>query len=214
MIVRRIFAEFAAGRSLTAIARGLYRESVPTLRGGPWRQSTVSGILRNPVYVGRIRYDGETFPGHHEPLIDERHMARVQDLLDARPQKGRGRPPAGQHLFRGGMLRCECGEAMVPRTNGGYQMYYCNGRSKLGRDFCEMPHVRRRDIDEAVYRYFEQVALDVEATRRTIAEARDRSSRRSEPARAGRARARRAEERLGACPPRLHGRQARRGRLA
>jgi site-specific DNA recombinase len=174
VIVRRIFPEFAGGRSLSAIARNLYHEGVPTLRGGPWRQSTVSGMLRNPVYVGRIRYDGETFFGHHEPLIDEDVWQRVQDLLDARPQKGRGRPPVGLHLFRGGMLRCYCGEAMVPRTNGGYQMYYCNGRSKLGRDFCDMPHLRRRDIDESVYRYFEQVALDVEATRQTILEARDR----------------------------------------
>jgi hypothetical protein len=159
---------------LSAIARGLYHDGVPTLRGGPWRQSTVSGILRNPVYVGRIRYDGEVFAGQHEPLIDEDTWQRVQDLLDARPQKGRGRPPVGLHLFRGGMLRCECGEAMVPRTNGGYQMYYCNGRSKLSRDFCDMPHLRRAEIDQAVYRYFEQVALDVEATRRTIMDARDR----------------------------------------
>jgi hypothetical protein len=77
-------------------------------------------------------------------------------------------------LFRGGMLRCECGDAMVPRTNGGYQLYYCNGRSKLGRDFCSMPTLRRVDIDSAVFRYFGQVGLDVEETRRSIAEARDR----------------------------------------
>jgi hypothetical protein len=72
------------------------------------------------------------------------------------------------------MLRCECGEAMVPRTTGGYQLYYCNGRSKLRRDFCDMPSLRRADIDQAVYRYFEQVALDVEATRQTIMDARNR----------------------------------------
>jgi len=63
---------------------------------------------------------------------------------------------------------------MVPRTNGGYQMYYCNGRHAFGRDFCDMPHLRRLDIDQAVYRYFEQVGLDIEATRQTIAEARNR----------------------------------------
>jgi len=174
VIVRRIFSDFAGGRSLSAIARDLYREAVPTLRGGPWRQSTVSGILRNPVYVGRIRYDGAIFSGQHQPLVEEDRWRRVQDLLEARPQKGRGRPTVGLHLFRGGLLRCECGEAMVPRTNGGYQMYYCNGRSKLGPDFCDMPHLRRADIDQAVYRYFEQVGLDIEATRRTIADARDR----------------------------------------
>ena len=53
-------------------------------------------------------------------------------------------------------------------------MYYCNGRHCSGRDFCDMPHLRRADIDQAVYRYFEQLGLDIEATRRTIADARDR----------------------------------------
>jgi hypothetical protein len=174
VIVRRIFTEYVAGLSVTAIGRRLQGDGVATLRGGPWRQSTVNGILRNPTYSGQISYDGETFPGQHEAVIDAVTWRKAQELLSVRPNKGRGRPPKGPHLFRGGLLRCECGEAMVPRTNGGYQMYYCNGRSKLGRDFCDMPHLRRADIDQAVYRYFEQVALDVEATRRTIMEARDR----------------------------------------
>jgi hypothetical protein len=173
-IVRRVFSEFVAGRSITAIARGLHRDGVPTLRGGPWRQSTVSGILRNPTYVGQVRYDGDTFPGQHEPLIEDATWSKAKDLLAVRPNRGSGRPPKGPHLFRGGLLRCECGEAMVPRSNGGYEMYYCNGRGSFGRDFCDMPHLRRADIDTAVYRYFEQVGLDIEATRRTIADARDR----------------------------------------
>jgi DNA invertase Pin-like site-specific DNA recombinase len=174
VFVRRIFSEFVGGRSLTAVARGLHEDGVPTISGRLWRQATVSGILANPVYIGVIRHKGETFPGQQERLIDNETWERAQQLRAARPARGRGRPPKGRHLFRGGMLRCECGEAMVPRTNGGYEMYYCNGRSKLGRDFCSTPHLRRVDIDSAVYRYFEQVGLDVEETRRSIAEARDR----------------------------------------
>lgn len=174
VIVRRIFGAYLAGQSMTAIGRGLQRDGAPTLRGGPWRQSTVNGVLRNPTYIGMIRYDGETFPGQHEPLIDAVTWRKAQELLTVRPNNGRGRPPKGPHLFRGGLLRCACGEAMVPRTNGGYEMYYCNGRHSFGPDFCEMPHLRRADIDQAVYRYFEQLGLDIEATRRTIADARDR----------------------------------------
>src|SRR4051794_7390039 len=48
--VRRIFAELDAGRSLTAIARELFTEKAPTVHGGPWWQSTVHGIARNPAY--------------------------------------------------------------------------------------------------------------------------------------------------------------------
>lgn len=173
-IVVRIFAEFVAGVSMTSIARRLHEDGVPTLRGKHWRQSTVGGILANPVYSGRIRYDGEVRDGGHKPIVDAETWASAQALLAARPSKGRGRPPAGRHLFRGGMLRCECGEAIVPRTNGGYEMYYCNGRSTFGREHCDVPHIRRAVIDSAVYRYFEQVGLDVEASRQAIAEASER----------------------------------------
>jgi site-specific DNA recombinase len=171
VIVRRIFAEFVAGGSLSAIARGLHFDSVPTVTGAKWRQSTISGILSRPYYVGRV--DDET-DAQHEAIVDPETWARAQELLAARPSRGRGRPPKGRHLFRGGMLRCECGEAMVPRTRDGYESYSCNGRQKLGLEFCGAPTVRRAEIDSAVYRYFCQVGLDLDATREALRLAADR----------------------------------------
>lgn len=170
-IVHRIDAEFLAGSPMTTIARRLMADGVPTVTGSPWRQSTVSGVLRNPLYVGLVRYDGELVEGQHEPIRDRETHDRIQALLRGRPSKGRGRPPAGRHLFRGGLLRCECGEAMVPRTNGGYEMYYCNGRHAFGKEHCTTPHLRRAVIDEAVFNYFTLVALDVDATSREFAQA-------------------------------------------
>jgi hypothetical protein len=73
------------------------------------------------------------------------------------------------------MLRCgNCGEAMAPRTADEDQgWYYCNGRGKLGKEFCDTPQIRRVDIDSNVFAYFEKVGLDVEATRAQVASARD-----------------------------------------
>ncbi len=172
--MRRIFSEFVAGRSLTAIARGLQRDGIPTIRGHHWRQSTVTGIVRNPRYAGMVSHHGEVFDGHHDAIIDGGTWQRTAGLLAARPAKGRGRPPKGRHLFRGGLLRCECGEAVVCRTRGSYELYSCNGRAKFGSDFCAMKSIRRAEVDGAVYRYFEQVGLDLEATRRQLASERDR----------------------------------------
>jgi Recombinase/Recombinase zinc beta ribbon domain len=173
-VVRRIFTEFAAGGSISSIARGLHRDAIPTLRGGLWRQPTVSGILANVAYIGKIHHNGEIYDGAHAAIVATDSFARVQDLLSARPNREGGRPPKGRHLFRNGMLRCECGEAITPRTNGGYELYYCNGRSKFGVDHCAMPYMRRALIDSAVYRYFERVGLDVEATRAQLTDERQR----------------------------------------
>ncbi len=173
LIVRRIFTEFISGRGYSQVARDLNAQHVSTVRDGNWRSTTIRGMLTNPVYVGRVRLRGEERQGVHEPIIDLETWNKVQALLAAQftPKgKGRGRKPRGQHLFIRGLLRCaDCGEAIVPRTQG--DSYLCNGRQVHG---CEMPWVSRKDIDQAVYAYFEQVALDVEATRRTLAEARDR----------------------------------------
>jgi site-specific DNA recombinase len=174
VIVQRVFAEFVAGASLMAIARALQAEGVPTLRAKFWRHTTVSSILENPVYVGKVRHRDDVLDGAHDPIVSTELWQRASDLLTARPKKGRGRPSNGGHLFRKGMLRCECGETMVARTGGQRAYYSCARRAEHGTGNCDMPHLRRADIDSAVYRYFEQVGLDVQATRDAIAAAHNR----------------------------------------
>ena len=175
-IVRRIFIEYVAGRSLSDIAVGLHQDGIRTKKGTFWRQSTVSGIVRNPVYIGKLTYRGETLAAVHEPIIDADLWERAAHLVGAMPTK-RGRPPKEKrHLFTGGFLRCgACGEAMVPRTRpeSGYEFYECNGR-KLHD--CKTGAIRRADIDAGVLAHFEQTALDVEATRERVVAAMDRKA--------------------------------------
>jgi site-specific DNA recombinase len=67
-IVRRIFAEHAAGSSPKAIVRTLNREKVTGPRGGEWAASTIhghrrrgNGILNNELYIGRIVWSRQRF---------------------------------------------------------------------------------------------------------------------------------------------------------
>ena len=60
-VVRRIFRDYAAGRSPKAIALSLNAEVVPGPRGGAWGPSTIhgnrrrgTGILNNELYLGRL----------------------------------------------------------------------------------------------------------------------------------------------------------------
>lgn len=172
-VVRRIFSEYVAGRSLTSIAQGLHSDRIKTKKGVLWRQSTVSGIVRNPVYVGQVRNKDDLFEGVHEPVVERELWEQAAQLIAAMPTK-RGRPPKQKrHLFTGGFLRCGvCGDAMCPRTRpeSGYEFYECNGKIHG----CKTGAIRRADIDEGVLAHFEQTVLDVEATREQIATAMDR----------------------------------------
>lgn len=182
-IVRRIAAEVLAGVAQLEIARRLNAESVPTARGGRWHQGTVRSILANPAIAGLIRDGDELIEAQHEAIIPRETWDQIQALREARARTHRrGRPSAGKHLFRKGFLRCgECGEAMVPRTARNrsgtlYECYLCLGR-KQDPASCSMPQTQRVEVDTAVYRYFEQVGLDVEATREqlTVAAGRKRT---------------------------------------
>lgn len=60
-IVRRIFTEYAAGRSPRAIAHDLNAEDVPGPGGDNWSPSTINGnrergtgILNNELYIGKL----------------------------------------------------------------------------------------------------------------------------------------------------------------
>lgn len=60
-ILRRIFTEYAAGRSPVAIARQLNAEGLPGPRGSSWRASTIrpdrtrgNGMLSNRLYIGEL----------------------------------------------------------------------------------------------------------------------------------------------------------------
>jgi DNA invertase Pin-like site-specific DNA recombinase len=60
-IVRRIFTEYAEGRSPVMIARQLNADGVPGPRGDRWRATTIrpdrtrgNGMLQNQIYIGKI----------------------------------------------------------------------------------------------------------------------------------------------------------------
>jgi len=173
-IVRRVFAEYLAGRPQSAIAKGLLDDGAPTKRGGLWAQGMIARILRSPLYIGCVPLAGNTYKGQHEPIIEPEVFEKVQALQRARSTQKQGRTPTGMHLFRKGMLRCgSCGSALSPRNDGRREYYYCVGHRQLGRDYCSFPNVRRELIDVAVYEHFEKAALDVEATRRQLEGTRD-----------------------------------------
>jgi site-specific DNA recombinase len=175
-VVRRIFNEFTAGKSQRSIQRALNNEGVPSQTGREWTQGTVSKILSNVTYSGRVVINGEEHAGIHEPLVSAEVWDRAVKLRAATARtkgKGRGRPSSGSHLFtRSLRLTCaHCGEAMIPRSDS--DRYLCHGRQKRGPDSCPMTPIPRAELDGAVFRYFESVALDVDAMRDELREAAD-----------------------------------------
>ncbi|WP_254443970.1 recombinase family protein [Ruegeria sp. HKCCA4008] len=78
MIIRRIFQEYADGKSPQKIAAGLNHDGIPSPRGrgagsGHWKQNTINGnrkrgngILNNELYVGRYVWGRHRTSKHPE----------------------------------------------------------------------------------------------------------------------------------------------------
>ncbi|RWR04250.1 recombinase family protein [Paenirhodobacter populi] len=67
-VVRRIFRDYAAGKSAKAIAVALNKEGIPAPTGGAWGFSTINGnpkrgngILNNEMYIGRLVWNRQRF---------------------------------------------------------------------------------------------------------------------------------------------------------
>jgi site-specific DNA recombinase len=179
VIVQRIFTEYNAGKSQRQIARDLTRDGIPAKHGRPWVQGSISKLLANPVYAGTVRLNGESYDGTHKPLVDDATWRKVSQMRVAATVTRRGRTPVANHALSGGMLRCGCGETMnaitkPTRTPGVlYEVYACSGRMAHGPDHCQQKPVRREPIDRAIWSFFENVALDVDATRAAMTKQHD-----------------------------------------
>lgn len=109
-IVRRIFGEYLSGCGGSEIARGLDADGIPTpsaSRGlpnaaGSWSDTTISHILRDPVYIGHMvnhKVDGSIFStgpsivpeeerivheGAHEAIVDDATFEAARRIRAAR----------------------------------------------------------------------------------------------------------------------------------
>jgi DNA invertase Pin-like site-specific DNA recombinase len=167
--VERIFQLRQAGMTKSGIARQLTRDQVPTRKGATmWSPIIVSKILRGREPLGEIYVGGEWRPGRHEPILTEDAWRAVQ-ALDEQSRKyspgGRSGRVSARHLFVRGMLRCVCGEAMLPRSAADQADVYVCRAHKRDAATCPVSPLRRSIIDSAALAMFEDVALDLDATR-------------------------------------------------
>lgn len=116
-LVRRIFAEFDAGRSVQAMLRELRAEGHRGKRGSLLGASTLRSILGNPTYLGALSYGRGASPASVAcpPLVTPDAWQRCQARLrDQAAQVGR---PTDAFPLRGCIVCATCtGQRGTPRA--------------------------------------------------------------------------------------------------
>jgi len=106
--VRAIFALYLEHRALLAVVDHIQRRQWTTKRwttkggrlhvGRAFTQQDVVVLLTNRIYAGKVHYQGQTYPGEHGAIIEERVWQRVQRMLQENEGPARPvHPRAGRH---------------------------------------------------------------------------------------------------------------------
>ena len=123
-IIREVFQRYADGERQREIAISLGERGVRTKHGNMPENRWIEYILRNPCYIGKIRWTSDgvravskrdftnekimIIDGHHEPLISMELWDKVQKMLDAQkkayPKYAKRQQPINYMLK--GLVRC------------------------------------------------------------------------------------------------------------
>lgn len=125
-LVKKIFTDFLDGKGLVTIARELNENGYRTRRGNKFENRTVRYILKNPVYIGKIRWtptgkanhrisnkDTVIIDGTHEPIISQEIFDKVQEKLSKGSVKYMHEISAKEPFMLQGLVRCSaCGATL------------------------------------------------------------------------------------------------------
>ena len=145
-------------------------------RGGrPFTKPRLYELLRNVVYIGKVRYKQEVHPGEHAAIIDPALWQQVQDLLRAHGSASARAVRCSSGALLAGLLRCQpCGCAMTPAQaarNGGkrYRYYVCTAAQKRGWRTCPSKALPAAAVESFVIEQLRALAQDPAAWNRALA---------------------------------------------
>ena len=158
-IVRKAFEEYAQGRhTLESLGERLSFWGVVSKTGKPPCKATLQRMLTNPIYIGIIEHNGESYEGGFPPIVSRATFEAVQKVLGSRAKPRKSRK---MHYFPfRGLLTCgECGAAITAQYahgNGGTFKYYrCTKR--LGP--CSQRYLREDLVTGQIKARLQEVAL-------------------------------------------------------
>jgi hypothetical protein len=136
--------------SLTTLTAEMKRLGLRTTNGKPLSRSAIAKLLANPLYIGKIRWQGQVYQGIHEALWSVATFNAVQrKLAGGRPIKFQRRDP----LFRGQVHCDRCGSTVSWSLQKGRFYGRCESRRPCPRS----SYVREDRLEAQLQRRFDEL---------------------------------------------------------
>ena len=165
-IVRKIFDSYIEKRSLLSATINMNELGYTTklhkyetgrkFGGIQFISNSINRILKNPLYIGKVLYQGGLYQGEHEAIISEGTFQKVQNILvENKPDRKITRKTRCVGLLTG-LLRCKaCNCAMyfsynIKASKYRYNYYICMNASKRGYKNCPTRLLSAQKIEQKI----------------------------------------------------------------
>src|SRR3989344_6062694 len=163
--IKSIFETYIETGSLAKTYRVLKERNIKTKFGKNFSKTILAYLLRNPVYVGKVKHNSEIYRGIHEPIISEEIFAIAQKIHKEKQRNFR----VYKNFLFGGLVECkECGSNMTSCfTNkyiGGklnrYYYYRCTATMKQDWQACSVKQVSAERLEDFCLENLERISVD------------------------------------------------------
>lgn len=132
-VVKQIFNQYVyQNHSCHQIALWCNSQGYTTKQGSAFDTRSISYILTNPFYTGKIRFQGSLFDAFHEPIIEESLFQAAATRRNAESSLPKRKPSDTCAHWLSGMLICPvCNGSLgynrgfCKKTGKSYPVFYC-----------------------------------------------------------------------------------------
>ena len=163
-VVKDIYDSFLKSQSVTEVARwmngrGFTMKSWTSRKGneyggGKFHKNNIRDILKNPLYMGKVRHKDELYQGQHDGIVSEKIWNKVQEILQLRERPMVTSQRISTPALLGGLVRCKACDMKMTSTHTAkshkrYRYYVCINSNK-GSEDCPIGRLSVAEIEEIV----------------------------------------------------------------
>lgn len=160
MQIRDLYDRFLKGYSVYNCWGYMQRKY--TTKYGGWNSETqIRNVLKNELYIGKVKFKGISYPGNHQAIVPRELFQQVQNVFNGsrRTSNTFRRSPFRASTLLSSLVYCgKCGA----RFHGEHGNYSCYSRTKGDRRYIVDPDCRNKkwkieELDKLVINYISRL---------------------------------------------------------
>ncbi len=175
-LIKEIFNLYLEGNSLLKVAQILNdkgsRSKLVTLKSGKTFGGKKFGIthiqlmIKNVLYIGKVKYEGQIYEGEQEAIIDEEIFKRAQEMLKQNRIERKATKNTDCTGLLSHLLHCKaCGTFMfhtytLKNKTHKYRYYVCSNAQKRGYVSCPTKSINAQAIEAATINCLKKIFAD------------------------------------------------------